>query len=199
RLDLHNINQILLSAFHPSVFELIQAQTRFINEAIELTHQESEDLPNGLTYDRICNLAEIQAPLLALKQKQGISTQIKSFSWLHFIGSEPTGELDLSIQALLQDDDIDEDDDVKEVVMKVPEQDIIYNVLTDYALANHHVCNGLRILAINVSKLSTLLSGLQQYLSQEILKNITSSPYYTVHLTIYTVGLSHLNAVNTLQ
>lgn len=199
RLDLHNINQILLSAFHPSVFELIQAQTRFINEAIELTHQESEDLPNGLTYDRICNLAEIQAPLLALKQKQGISTQIKSFSWLHFIGSEPTGELDLSIQALLQDDDIDEDDDVKEVVKKVPEQDIIYNVLTDYALANHHVCNGLRILAINVSKLSTLLSGLQQYLSQEILKNITSSPYYTVHLTIYTVGLSHLNAVNTLQ
>lgn len=199
RFDLHNINQILLSAFHPSVFELIQAQTKFINEAIELNHRESEDLPNALTYDRICNLAEIQAPLLALKQKQGISTQIKSFSWLHFIGSEPTGELDLSIQALLQDDDIDEDDDVREVVKKVPEQDIIYNVLIDYALANHHVCNGLRILAINVSKLSTLLSGLQQYLSQEFLKNITSSPYYTVHLTIYTVGLSHLNAVNTLQ
>lgn len=199
RFDLHNINQIILSAFHPSVFELIQAQTRFVNEAIELVHLEAEDLPDTLTYDRICNLAEIQAPLLALKQKQGISTQIKSFSWLHFIGNEPTGELDLSIQALLQDDDIDEDDDVKEVIKKVPEQDIIYNVLTDYALANHHVCNGLRILAINVSKLSALLSGLQQYLIQEILKNKTSSPYYTVHLTIYTVGLSHLNAVNTLQ
>lgn len=199
RLDLHNINQVLLSAFHPSVFELIQAQTRFINEAIELNHKELESLPNTLIYDRICNLAEIQAPLLALKQKQGISTQIKSFSWLHFIGSEPTGELDLSIQALLQDDDINEDDDVKEVIKKVPEQDIIYNVLTDYALANHHVSSGLRILAINVSKLSTLLSGLQQYLGQEILNNKSSSPYYTIHLTIYTVGLSHLNAVNSLQ
>ncbi|WP_180177282.1 ATP-binding protein [Acinetobacter sp. YH12039] len=199
RLDLHNINQVLLSAFHPSVFELIQAQTRFINEAIELNHQESENLPTTFTYDRICNLAEIQSPLLALKQKQGISTQVKSFSWLHFIGSEPSGELDLSIQALLQDNDIDEDDDVKEIIKKVPEQDIIYNVLTDYALANHHVSNGLRILAINVSKLSALLSGLQQYLKQEILKDKNSTPYYTVHLTIYTVGLSQLNAVNSLQ
>src|SRR5690606_9011909 len=142
------------------------------------------------TLDQIFRLSEIQAPILALKQKQGISTQIKSFSWLHFLGKEPEGELNLSIQALLREDDIDEDEDVKEIIKKVPEQDIINNILNDYGLVNSHVRNGLRLLAINVSHLPSLLSGLQQYLSNTILKDPNADNHYSLQITIYTVGLS---------
>lgn len=198
RFDSKQIDQVLLTGFHPSVFELIQAQSKFVAEAIEQNYK-CEELPKFSTLDQIFRLSEIQAPILALKQKQGISTQIKSFSWLHFLGKEPEGELNLSIQALLREDDIDEDEDVKEIIKKVPEQDIINNILNDYGLVNSHVRNGLRLLAINVSHLPSLLSGLQQYLSNTILKDPNVDNHYSLQITIYTVGLSRLNAVNALK
>lgn len=198
KFDFKQIDQVLLTGFHPSVIELIQAQSIFITEAIEQNYQ-TEKLLKFPTFDQIFRLSEIQAPILALRQKQGISTHIKSFSWLHFLGQVPNGELDLVVQALLRDNDIDEDEEVKEIIKKVPEQDIINNILNDYGLVNSHVRNGLRLLAINVFNLPSILSGLQQYLSNTILKDPNAANHYSVQITIYTVGLSRLNAVNALK
>ncbi|MBR7559658.1 hypothetical protein KC218_24210, partial [Mycobacterium tuberculosis] len=78
--------------------------------------------------DDIFIQSEIESPILTLKQLQGITTHNKSFDWLHFIGKQPQGEIDLYVQSLLQENDQEFDEEAQTIELSTPEQDIIVNV-----------------------------------------------------------------------
>lgn len=198
--NIHNIEQIIVNGFHPAMLELIIAQTNFIMRAIENKFQVS-NLPELGTkdIDDIFIQSEIKSPILALKQRQGITTHHKSFDWLHFIGKQPQGEVDLYVQSLLQEAEQEYEEDVQTIENSAPEQDIIINVLNDYQEGNNHANDGLRILATNVTKLSSLLAGINKFFDKALDTATAISDFYSLNLTVYTNHLSKLATINTLK
>ena len=199
--DLHShsfgaINGVLINAYHPAVFELVSAQTDFITFAISDIYDKANSPFSRDSLDPIFIQSEIESPILALKQKQGISTHSKSFGWLHYIGEPLNEEIDLSVQALLQE--TDDDEDTHEVHAIIPEEKIVFNTLADYQKVHFHAKDGLRILATNVSNLSSLLSGITKYCQNSIIGD-GNRAHYSLHIAVYTVGLSKLSAVNSLK
>ncbi|WP_230657544.1 ATP-binding protein [Psychrobacter sp. I-STPA10] len=194
--SLDTVESILLNGYHPAVFELIAAQIDFIIFAVSDTYNKSNYNfhKNGL--DDIFVQSEIESPVLALKQKQGISTHTKAFGWLHYIGKPLDENIDLAVQALLQE--TDEEEDTQEIYAVAPEKTIVYNTLNDYQKVYDHAKDGLRILAINVTNLSSLLTGLTKYCQDSLIKD-KNCTHYALHICVYTVGLSKLSAVNTLK
>lgn len=194
--SLSTINGVLVNAYHPAVFELVSAQTDFIVSAVSDIYEKSDNPFSRDLLDPIFIQSEIESPILALKQKQGISTHSKPFGWLHYVGDPLNDEIDLSVQALLQE--TDDDEDTHEVHNVIPEEKIVFNTLNDYQKVYFHATDGLRILATNVSNLSSLLSGITKYCQHAIIGD-NSRTHYSLHIAVYTVGLSKLSAVNSLK
>lgn len=198
--NIHNIEQIIVNGFHPAMLELMNAQTNFIIRAIE-NKFHTVNLPqlSPKDIDDIFIQSEIKSPILALKQRQGITTHHKSFDWLHFIGKQPQGEVDLYVQSLLQEAEQEYEEDVQTVENSAPEQDIIVNVLNDYQEGNNHANDGLRILATNVTQLSSLLAGVNKFFDKALETATAISDFYSLNLTVYTNHLSKLATINTLK
>ena len=195
-----NIEQVIVNGFHPAMLELLIAQTDFVIQAVENKYQEnSNSMFEAQNTDDIFIQSEIESPILTLKQLQGITTHSKSFDWLHFIGKQPQGEIDLYVQSLLQENDQEFDEEAQTIELSTPEQDIIVNVLDDYQRVNNHANDGLRILATNVTQLPALLTGLNRYFDKILLATKVVSDFYSLQLTVYTNHLSKLATINTLK
>lgn len=190
------IESVLVNGYHPAAFELISAQIDFITFAISDTYRNSGYVFTKNGINDVFIQSKIETPVLALKQKQGISTHAKSFGWLHYIGEPLDDNIDLSVQALLQE--TDDDEDTQEVHAITPEESVIYNILSDYQRVYFHAKDGLRILAINVTNLSSLLSGLTKHCQDSLIKDINRT-HYSLHISVYTIGLSKLTAVSILK
>ena len=190
------IEGVLINAYHPAVFELVSAQIDFITFAVSDIYSDSGYIFNKNGIDDVFVQSEIETPILALKQKQGISTHAKSFSWLHYIGKPLDDNIDLSVQALLKESD--DDEDTQDVQAITPEESIVYNTLNDYQKVYSHAKDGLRILATNVTNLPSLLAGVTKYCQDSLIKD-PNRIHYSLHISVYTIGLSKLTAVNTLK
>ena len=198
--NIHNIEQVIVNGFHPTTLELLVAQTGFVIQAVQ-NKFKAKNIANfeAKNIDDIFVQSKIESPILTLKQRQGITTHNKSFDWLHFIGKQPEGEVDLYVQSLLQENEQEYDEEAQTIELASPEQDIIVNVLDDYQRVNNHANDGLRILVTNVTELSSLLTGLNKYFDKVLLATKVVSNFYSLQLTVHTNHLSKLATINTLK
>ncbi|WP_257279600.1 type IV secretion system DNA-binding domain-containing protein [Endozoicomonas sp. ISHI1] len=179
----------------PCVLELSSAQTRFLADGFpevlaELLLSENHESDFG----KLLDLAKIHRPLagIAVNQQGLLSAEIHSFGLIHCLGEEPSTANSLAAQALLREDDVD-DDDVREVVRPCEERDLVVRVLQDYQKLHPYAQDGLRILAVNVKELQTILSGVDKFLHDYLADNSDEWPAFHCTIMVYSTSSSPLS------
>jgi DNA phosphorothioation-dependent restriction protein DptH len=186
----------------PAVLELVQAKIRFLAEGFPEAIGELATLRDGNNaFEKLIDLSEIHRPLAALVvDQQGLlSAEAKSFGLLHFIGSEPPVARSLAVQTLLRDNESDDDDDVRDIVRRCEERDVVDRVLKDYQQLYPFAQDGLRILAVNVSELQVILSGLDKFLNQYLKASNDDLPPFQCTIMVYSTSSSPMSMENRLS
>ena len=162
-------NQDYLSAsvawgITPAVLDLTHARFVFLrngfSEAIGLLMLGKSKLAET-TFFRLLNLVEIRRPLagLVVDSQKSISVSNKSYGFIHWFGEQPSTEKSLAVQMLLREEESDDDINVTDFFKPNKDSEIVERVLTDYVKLHAFAHDGIRILAVNVSNLNTVLSG----------------------------------------
>lgn len=158
----------------PAVLELSQARARFLADGFP--EAVAELAVNGkqagrVVFERLLDLARLHRPLTALVTNAAghLSTESRAFGLLHCLGEVPGTAKSLAVQTLLQEDESDDDEDVSDIVQACEEQPVVREVLELYTDLHPHARDGLRILAVNVRELASILSGVDAFL-KELLK-----------------------------
>lgn len=153
----------------PAVLELSQARARFLADGFP--EAVAELAVNGkqagrVVYERLLDLARLHRPLNALVTNAAghLSTESRAFGLLHCLGEVPGTAKSLAVQTLLQEDESDDDEDVSDIVQACEEQPVVLEVLKLYTDLHPHARDGLRILAVNVRELASILSGVDAFL-----------------------------------
>ena len=179
----------------PCVLELSSAQTRFLADGFpevlaDLLLGENHGADSG----KLLDLAKIHRPLagIAVNQQGLLSAEIHSFGLIHCLGEEPSTANSLAAQALLREDDAD-DDDVREVVRPCEERDLVVRVLKDYQQLYPYAQDGLRVLAVNVKELQTILSGIDKFLNDYLAESSNEWPAFHCTIMVYSTSSSPLS------
>ena len=185
----------------PPLIELTHAQTRFLCDSFpEVIAELALNRPGQAAFAQLLNLAEIHRPLagLVIDPQRALSPAIKSFGLLHHLGVAPSPEKSLAVQTLLRDDDSDDDDDISDLVRPREESAIVERVLTDYQALYPFAQDGLRILAVHVQQLATILSGVDRFLRNYLQRTASDWPAFHCELTVYSTSSSPLAVENRL-
>ena len=185
----------------PPVIELTHAQTHFLcNSFPEVIAELALRRSGQAAFDQLLNLAEMHRPLagLVIDPQHTLSAAIKSFGLLHHIGAEPSPEKSLAVQTLLRDDDSDDDDDIKDLIRPSQESAIVEQVFKHYQSLYPFAQDGLRILAVHVRQLGTILSGLDRFLRDYLESSCRDWPAFHCELTVYSTSSAPLAVENCL-
>jgi DNA phosphorothioation-dependent restriction protein DptH len=177
----------------PPVLELSDARARFLCDSFPEVVAEHALGGNGrVSFDRLLNLVEIQRPLAAMvvDSHKSISSEIKSFGLLHYFGPAPNEEIGLAVQTLLRDEELD--DDVADVLRPTEESEVVVRVLKDYMQLHSFAEDGLRILAVNVDDLATILSGIDRFLREYLKFSPENWQAFQCEVMIYSTSSSPL-------
>lgn len=192
----------------PAMLELSAAQTRFLADGfpeavVELVR--GGKARGNAVLDRLLDLARLQRPLTALVTNATghLSTRCRSFGLLHCLGDVPPTARGLAVQTLLREDDDCDDEGVRDLVLPCEEQSVVLRVLQLYRRLNPHAQDGLRILAVHVQELPTILAGVHRFLG-EVLKDCPEDthpaqlpPFYCT-VMVYSTSSSPLAMENGL-
>lgn len=179
----------------PPVLELTHARARFLCDSFPEVVGEHLVSRNGKTVlDRLLNLVEIHRPLAALvvDENKNLSAKIKSFGLLHYLGTPPSTEKSLAVQTLLRDEESDDNDDIADVVRPTEESEVVLRVLTDYLQLYPFAEDGLRILAVHVEELATILSGVDRFLRDYLKRSSSDWPPFHCEVMVYSTSSSPL-------
>ena len=137
-------------------------------------------------------LAEIHRPLagLVVDQTGRLSAEIKSFGLLHHLGPERDGEKSLAVQTLLREEESDDDDDVSEITRPTEESEVVVRVLEDYRQLYPFAEDGMRILALHVEELGTILSGVDRFLRAYLKSTPRDWPAFHCEVMVYSTSSS---------
>ncbi|MBU2569723.1 MAG: ATP-binding protein [Gammaproteobacteria bacterium] len=185
----------------PPVLELSQARCRFLCDSFPEVVGEHLLSRNGKdAFDRLLNLVEIHRPLagLVINDQRTLSAKIKSFGLLHYLGEEPATEKSLAVQTLLRDDEIDDDDNIADVVKPTEESSVVERVLSDYLALYPFAEDGLRILAVHVEELATILSGVDRFLRHYLKQSSDEWPPFHCEVMVYSTSSSPLSVETRL-
>lgn len=186
------------------VIELDHHRTRFLGDAfpevasaLGLGH-ECKDV-----FEQVRKLREIRRPLagLVVDIHRTLSAEIKSFGLLHYLGEPPPTEKSLAVQTLLREEESDDDEDVRDSVRPGQENGVVLQVLKDYLRFYPFAHDGLRILAVHVEELATVLAGvndfLRKYLNDAKQCNPEWPPFHC-EVMVYTTSSSPMVMENRL-
>ena len=185
----------------PPLIELTHAQTRFLCDSFpEVIAERALHRPGQAAFAQLLNLAEMHRPLagLVIDAQHTLSAAVKSFGLLHHVGVAPSPEKSLAVQTLLRDDDSDDDDDISDLVRPSEESAVVERVLNDYQALYPFAQDGLRILAVHVEQLATILSGLDRFLHDYLQRSPSDWPAFHCELTVYSTSSSPLAVENRL-
>ncbi|MBE0471154.1 MAG: ATP-binding protein [Methyloprofundus sp.] len=185
----------------PPVLELSQARCRFLCDSFPEVVGEHLLSRNGKdAFERLLNLVEIHRPLagLVINDQRTLSAKIKSFGLLHYLGEEPATEKSLAVQTLLRDDEIDDDDNIADVVKPTEESSVVERVLFDYLALYPFAEDGLRILAVHVEELATILSGVDRFLRNYLKQSSDEWPPFHCEVMVYSTSSSPLSVETRL-
>lgn len=177
----------------PAVLELSQAQIRTLAEGFpETLGAWAIGHPGKALFDRLLDLTKIQRPLalLVVDANRRTSSAIKSFGLLHYLGPQPAVEKSLAVQTLLRDEDHDDDTDVKDSVRHCEERDVVYEIIEEYRKLHPFAEDGLRILAVNVHDLATILAGVDYFLDQYLKQSTPDWPPFHCSVMVYSTAAS---------
>ena len=189
------LSSALAWGLSPCVLELFNAHHRYLTDGFPEVYKnlirfgQYED-----ELERLIELSKIHRPLAALvtDQRSSLSSDIKSFGLLHYLGNPPQNSKSLAVQTLLRESDVEEDENVKEVIKNCPERKVVNRVLDDYKILNPHASDGLSILAVNISELQTILSGIDLFLHNYLNTSSNNWPAFNLNLTVYSTTSSPL-------
>lgn len=178
----------------PPLIELSYAQTCFLcNHFAEVIAERALQRSAQAAFDRLLNLGEIHRPLagLVIDPQHTLSAAIKSFGLLHYLGLAPSPEKSLAVQTLLREDD-DDEDDLRELARPSEESAVVEQVLNDYQALYPFAQDGLRILAVHVQQLATILPGVDRFLRSYLRRASSDWPAFHCELTVYSTSSSPL-------
>jgi DNA phosphorothioation-dependent restriction protein DptH len=195
------LNSAIVWGISPPVLELTQARSRFLCDSFPEVVSEHLLRRNGKTaLDRLLNLVEIHRPLagLVIDGQGTLSAKIKSFGLLHYLGTPPLTEKSLAIQTLLRDEENDDDDNVADVIKPTEESSVVVRVLSDYLQLYPFAEDGLRILAVHVEELATILSGVDRFLREYLKESSNEWPPFHCDVKVYSTSSSPLSIESRL-
>jgi DNA phosphorothioation-dependent restriction protein DptH len=186
------------------VIELDHHRIRFLCDAFpEVASETGLSRERKDVFAQVRKLGEIHRPLagLVVDIHRTLSAEIKSFGLLHYLGERPPTEKSLAVQTLLREEESDDDDDVRDSVLLGQESGVVLQVLNDYLRFYPFAHDGLRILAVHVEELATVLSGvndfLRKYLNNPKLCNPEWPPFHCT-VMVYTTSSSPMVMENRL-
>lgn len=184
----------------PPVLELTQAWVGFLADGFPEAVGELALGRNGKTvFERLRDLAQIHRPLAALvANSRQLSTAIKSYGLLHYLGSEPAAGKSLAVQTLLRDEESSDDDDVSDIVRTCEEEKVVLRVLEDYQQLYPFAEDGLRILAVNVRELQSILAGVDRFLDHYLKRSSPDWPAFHCTVMVYSTSSSPMAMENRL-
>lgn len=195
------LSSAIVWGISPPVLELTQARSRFLCDSFPEVIGEHLLSRNGKTsLDRLLNLVEIRRPLagLVINEQRTLSAKIKSFGFLHYLGTPPSTEKSLAVQTLLRDEENDDDDDIADVVKPTEESSVVVRVLSDYLQLYPFAEDGLRILAVHVEELATILSGVDRFLRDYLKQSSDDWPPFHCEVMVYSTSSSPLSIESRL-
>jgi DNA phosphorothioation-dependent restriction protein DptH len=177
----------------PPVLELMHARLRFLCDGFPEAATELALGRDGKTaFERLRKLVEIHRPLagLVVDAERHLSAEIKSFGLLHHLGREQAAERSLAVQTLLRDEESDDDEEVSDLIAASEERDVVVRVLQDYRQLYPFADDGLRILALHVEELGTILAGVDQFLRDYLKTTAKDWPAFHCEVMVYTTSSS---------
>lgn len=184
----------------PAVLEQMNAKVRFLADGFpEVIAEVVINGKGGRTFERLLDLSQIKRPVSALVNDENtLSADIKSYGLLHYLGTEPKVEMSLAVQTLLRETDLDDEEGIKESTRPCQETKIVSQVIEDYMRLHPYSEDGLRILAVNVKDLQTILSGLDSFLSSYLLVSDNRLDFH-FSVMVYTSAASPMVMENRLK
>ena len=177
----------------PAVLELAQARVRFLAEGFpDAVGELALGKEGKVAFERLIDLAQIHRPLAALVVDTNgyLSASIKSFGMLHYLGSAPSTDKSLAVQTLLRDEEGDDDEEVRDSVRPCEERNLVASVLGDYQQLYPFAEDGLRILAVNVGDLRTILAGVDSFLENYLKRTSADWPPFHCTVMVYSTSSS---------
>lgn len=184
----------------PAVLELTQARAGFLADGFpEAVGELAIGGDSKAAFKRLLDLAQIHRPLAALVvDSQRLSAEIKSFDLLHYLGPEPPTGDSLAVQTLLRDEVSDDDEDVRDIIRPCEERDLVARVLSDYQQLYPYAEDGMRVLAVNVRELETILSGIDYFLERYLKGTSAEWPAFHFTIMVYSTSSSPMAMENRL-
>jgi DNA phosphorothioation-dependent restriction protein DptH len=178
----------------PAVLEQIKAKVRFLIDGFpEVIAKLALGEAHSETFDRLIDLSQIHRPIAGLVTEENqLTADLSSYGLIHYLGAEPTSEMSLAVQTLLRESDEEDGDNIKEAVRPCQETKAVSRVFEQYLSLYPHAHDGIRVLAVNVKELQTILSGLQHFLTKYLKHALpgTSLPQFHLYLMVYTSSSS---------
>lgn len=194
------LSEAIAWGLSPAVLEQMNAKVRFLTDGFpEVVAEIAINGKGRRTFERLLDLSQIKRPVSALVNDENtLSADIKSYGLLHYLGTEPKTEMSLAVQTLLRENDLDDEDGVKESTRSCQETRVVSQVIEDYMKLHPYSEDGLRILAVNVKDLQIILSGLELFLTN-YLKVSEIRLYFNFSVMLYTSAASPMVMENRLK
>ena len=151
-------------------------------------------------FGQLLKLVELHRPLagLVVDEFKKLSVKIKSFGLLHYLGDQPPTEKSLAVQTLLREEESDDDEDVADLVSPGEESGVVLQVLRDYQRFYPFAQDGMRILAVHVGELATVLAGVDRFLRDYLKHRSDDWPAFHCQVMVYTTSSSPMVMENRL-
>ena len=189
------LRSAIVWAISPPVLELTLARQRFLCDGFpEVAAELALGHDGKSAFEQLLRLAEIHRPLagLVVDADRRLCAEIKSFGLLHHLGLERDGEKSLAVQTLLREEESDDDDDVTDLVRRTEESAVVVRVLEDYRQLYPFAEDGMRILALHVDELGTILSGVDHFLRNYLKSSSRDWPAFHCEVMVYSTSASPL-------
>ncbi|GLP97001.1 type IV secretion system DNA-binding domain-containing protein [Paraferrimonas sedimenticola] len=197
------VNAAIAWGLSPSVLEQLKAKHRFLADGFpEVIAEISLDGEHQRLFERLLDLSKVRRPISALVNEENqLSADMKSYGLLHYLGPEPKSEMSLAVQTMLRETEDDDEVAVAESIRPCQETKIVSRVIEDYLKLHPHANDGIRILAVNVKDLQTILSGINYFLSNYLKEYSAASKLPPFHLSVmvYTSAASPMAMENRLS
>ena len=187
----------------PAVAELTQAREVYLrdnfSEVVALLLEKGSQ-SGEVAWERLRSLVDIRRPLVGLIKDidHRLSTHVQSYGLIHCLGEAPSSELTLASQSIMREEDVEDDQSLRDLVRPNAESRILQRVLEDYRRLHSYANDQLRILIVNVNDLNTALAGVHHYLD-EYLKDLAPEVLpYQVAVKIFTTSTSPIATANQL-
>lgn len=171
----------------PAVIELVEARTCFLRNGFsEIVSEWGIGRDGKTAFCTLLGLAKIHRPLagLVVDANRTLSAEIKTFGFLHCLGKPGDLEKSLAVQTLLREEDNDDADRINELLSPSEESSVVQQVLEDYVQFYPFANDGLRIIALHVDDLASVLSGIYRFLRTYLDSDKCAEDWPAFHCTV---------------